>query len=246
VFQPFLIALQFLTQFPVRLGDKPNDEAIGKSVLFYPVIGFLIGLLLAALSWLLNGTSPVVAAALILICWVFITGGLHLDGLADSADAWVGGMKDRDRTLTIMKDPNCGPAGVVAIVLMLLLKFATLYMIVMTDTWVILILAATLGRTILPLLFLTTPYVRPNGLGSSLVSHMPRYPSMLVIALTSLLATLTLGVNNLWLLAAIVVIFLIFRHLMLRRIGGTTGDTAGALVEITEVSVLLVAVLFAT
>ena len=246
MFQPFLIALQFLTQCPVRLGAEPNDEAIGKSVLFYPVIGFLIGLLLAALSWLLNGTPPVVAAALILICWVFITGGLHLDGLADSADAWVGGMKDRDRTLTIMKDPNCGPAGVVAIVLLLLLKFATLYTLVITDAWVILILAATLGRTILPLLFLTTPYVRPNGLGSTLVNHMPRYPSMVVIALTSLLATLTLGVNNLWLLAAIVVIFLIFRHLMLRRIGGTTGDTAGALVEITEVSVLLVAVLFAT
>lgn len=246
MFQPFLIALQFLTQFPVRLGAEPNDEAIGKSVLFYPVIGFLIGLLLAALSWLLNDTPPVIASALILICWVFITGGLHLDGLADSADAWVGGMKDRERTLTIMKDPNCGPAGVVAIVLLLLLKFATLYTLVMADAWVILILAATLGRTILPLLFLTTPYVRPNGLGSLLVNHMPRYLSMVVIALTTLLATLTLGVNSLWILAAIVVIFLIFRHLMLRRIGGTTGDTAGALVEITEVSVLLVVVLFTT
>ena len=247
MFQPFLIALQFLTQFPVRLSTEPNEEATGKSILFYPVIGFLIGLLLASLSWLLYGSAPpIVACVLILICWVFITGGLHLDGLADSADAWVGGAKDRERTLTIMKDPNCGPAGVVAIVLLLLLKFATLYMLVLADAWVILILAATLGRTILPLLFLTTPYVRPNGLGSSLVIHMPRYPSMVVIALTSLLATLTVGVNSLWLLAAIVVIFLIFRHLMLRRIGGTTGDTAGALVEITEVSVLLVAILLAT
>ena len=134
----------------------------------------------------------------------------------------------------------------VAIVLLLLLKFATLYTIVITDAWVIVILAATLGRTILPLLFLTTTYVRPKGLGSSLVIHMPRYPSIVVIALTSLIATLTLGVNSLWLLAAIVVIFLIFRHLMLRRISGTTGDTAGALVEITEVSVLLIAILLAT
>jgi len=244
VFQPFLIALQFLTQFPVRLSTEPNEEATGKSVLFYPAIGLLIGLLLASLSWLLNDAPPLVACVLILICWVFITGGLHLDGLADSADAWVGGMKDRERTLTIMKDPNCGPAGVVAIVLLLLLKFATLYTLVIADAWVILILAATLGRTVLPLLFLTTPYVRPNGLGSILVNHMPRYPSMVVIALTTLLATLTLGVNSLWLLTALTVVFLICRHLMLRRIGGTTGDTAGALVEITEVSILLVAIPF--
>ena len=175
----------------------------------------------------------------------FYHGGLHLDGLADSADAWVGGMKDRNRTLTIMKDPNCGPAGVVAIVLMLLLKFATLYTLVIADAWIILILAATLGRTILPLLFLTTPYVRPNGIGSTLVNHMPRHQSIVVIALT-ILASLTFGVISLWILTAIIVIFLIFRLLMLRRIGGTTGDTAGALIEITEVSVLLVAVLLAT
>ncbi len=246
MFQPFLIALQFLTQCPVHLSTKPNDEAIGKSVLFYPVIGLLIGLLLAALSWLLNDTPPVVSSASILICWVFITGGLHLDGLADSADAWVGGMKDRKSTLTIMKDPNCGPSGVVAIVLILLLKFATLYTLVIADAWVIFILSATLGRTILPLLLLTTPYVRPNGIGSTLVNHMPRHQSIVVITLTTLIASLTFGVISLWIFAAIIVIFLIFRHLMLRRIGGTTGDTAGALIEITEVSVLLVAVLLAT
>ena len=243
MFQPFLIALQFLTQCPVRLGAEPNDEAIGKSVLFYPIIGFLIGLLLAALSWLLNDTPPIVAAALILIFWVFITGGLHLDGLADSADAWVGGMKDRDRTLAIMKDPNCGPAGVAAIVLLLLLKFVTVYTLLMAGEWAILILAATLGRTILPLLFLTTPYVRPNGLGSILVKEMPQRPTIAMVSLTAVLIPLVLGINSLWMLAIITGIFLIFRHLMLRRIGGTTGDTAGSLVEIIETSVLLVAVL---
>lgn len=243
MFLPFLVALQFLTQFPVRLGTESTEKVIGKSVLYYPLIGLLIGLTLAALGWLLNDIPPIVSAVLILIVWVIITGGLHLDGLADSADAWVGGMNDRERTLHIMKDPNCGPAGVVAIILLLLLKFATLYTLIAADTWIILILATTLSRTILPLLFLTTPYVRPNGLGSTLVSHMPRHPAMLVIALTTLLAPLTLGINSLWILAAILLVFLIFRRLMVHRIGGTTGDTAGALVEITEVSVLLVAVL---
>lgn len=244
MFLPFLIALQFLTQFPVRLSAKPNEKATGRSILFYPVIGFLIGLLLAELGGLLYNAPLTVSCVLILICWVFITGGLHLDGLADSADAWVGGANDREKTLTIMKDPNCGPAGVIAIALLLLLKLETLYILMVFEAWDILILATTLGRTILPLLFLTTPYVRPNGLGSTLVNHMPRYPCMVVIALTTLIASLTLKANSLWILAAIAVIFLLFRHLMLRRIGGTTGDTAGALVEVTEVSVLLLAALF--
>lgn len=242
--QPFLVALQFLTQFPVRFNSELDEQLIGRSILFYPVIGFLIGLVLAALSWLLNDTQPLVAAVLLLICWVFITGGLHLDGLADSADAWIGGMGEKERTLTIMKDPNCGPAGVIAIVLLLLLKLVTLYTLLMVGSWAILILAATLGRTILPLLFLTTPYVRPNGLGSLLAAQMPQRPTIAIIVLTTVLIPLVLGINSLWILFVIVGIFLMFRHLMLRRIGGTTGDTAGALVEITETSVLLIAVLF--
>ena len=246
MFHSFLVALQFLTQFPVRLSADPDKEALGKSILFYPVVGLLIGLLLAALNWLLIDTPPIVASVLILIGWVFITGGLHLDGLADSADAWVGGMGNRERTLAIMKDPNCGPAGVVAIVLLLLLKFVTLYTLLLADAWVIIILATTLSRAILPLLFLTTPYVRPNGLGSILAGQMPRRTSIVASVLTALLTPLILGINSLWILAAIVVIFLMFRHLIQSRIGGTTGDTAGALVEITEASILLVAVLLVT
>lgn len=242
--QPFLIALQFLTQFPVRFNSELDEKLIGRSILFYPVIGLLIGLVLAALSWLLNDTPPLVVSVLLLICWVLITGGLHLDGLADSADAWIGGMGGRERTLIIMKDPNCGPAGVFAIVLLLLLKFVTLYTLLMVDNWAMLILAATLGRTILLLLFLTTPYVRPNGLGSPLAAHMAQRPTIVMVALTAVLIPLVLGINSLWILVVIAGIFLMFRHLMLRRIGGTTGDTAGALVEITETSVLLAAILF--
>ena len=242
--QPFLVALQFLTQIPVRFNSELDDRLIGKSILCYPVIGILIGLVLAVLSWILNSTPPLVASVLLLICWVLVTGGLHLDGLADSADAWIGGTGGRERTLAIMKDPNCGPAGVIAIVLLLLLKFVTLYTLLMVDNWVILILAAILGRTILPLLFLTTPYVRPSGLGSLLAAQMPQRSTIAMVTLTAVLIPLALGINSLWILTVIAGIFLIFRHLMLRRIGGMTGDTAGALVEITEASVLLVAVLF--
>ncbi|MDP1557484.1 MAG: adenosylcobinamide-GDP ribazoletransferase [Nitrosomonas sp.] len=239
----FLIALQFLTQFPVRFDSKPSQKLIGYSIVFYPIIGLLIGSILAALGWLLSDAPPLVATALLLTTWVFLTGGLHLDGLADSADAWVGGMGNREKTLAIMKDPYCGPSGVVAIAMLLLLKFVTLYTLLVIDEWIIFILATMLGRTVLPLLFLTTPYVRSNGLGSILAANLPRRTSIIVVATTAALIPPFAGIQALWLLLSAFVIFWILRHLMLRRIGGTTGDTAGALVEITETTMLLAAVL---
>ena len=236
---PFLISMQFLTRLPVRLASQPNEKDLGNSLLFYPLVGFIIGLLLIGLGWLLSGSPPLVTAALLVATWVLITGGLHLDGLADSADAWIGGMGDRTRTLAIMKDPNCGPAGVTAIVLILLLKFAALYSLAIANEWITVLLAIILARTLLPLLFLTTPYVRSNGLGTSLAIHQPRRWSIFIVVTTFAIMLLLTDIQYLLLSLIAVVTFLLLRHLMLHRIAGTTGDTAGALVEITEATVLL-------
>lgn len=235
----FLIALQFLTRLPVRLTTQHSEKELGYSLLFYPLAGLIIGSILIALGCLLNGTPPLVMAALLLTAWIFLTGGLHLDGLADSADAWIGGMGDRTKTLAIMKDPNCGPAGVAAIVLIILLKFVTLHTLVTSNDWITLLLAPILARTLLPLLFLTTPYVRSNGLGASLAAYQPRRWSILTIVVTFVLIFLFTGIHYLSLTFAAITMFLFLRYLMLQRIDGTTGDTAGALVEITETAVLL-------
>ena len=115
---PWWVALQFLTRLPVRLAGMPSPQQIGRSLLWYPLVGLLIGLLLFALQQLLGGLSLMLQAALLLAVWVGVSGGLHLDGLADSADAWVGGFGDRARTLEIMKDPRSGPIAVVVLVLL--------------------------------------------------------------------------------------------------------------------------------
>ena len=172
-----------------------------------------------------------------------MTGGLHLDGLSDSADAWIGGMGDRAKTLMIMKDPNCGPAGVVAIVLIMLLKFVTLYTLISANEWIALLLATILARTLLPLLFLTTPYVRNNGLGASLAAHQPRRLSIFIIVTTFVLMFLLTDIRYFLLSLTAIITFLFLRHLMLHRIDGTTGDTAGALVEIAETIALLTSVI---
>ncbi|MEE9358391.1 MAG: adenosylcobinamide-GDP ribazoletransferase [Sedimenticolaceae bacterium] len=239
---PFLIALQFLTVIPVRI-EEPDNEATGCSLLYYPLVGLLIGLLLEMIGWMGSGMPSNLHAAVVLTFWVVITGALHLDGLADSADAWIGGLGDPKKTIAIMKDPCCGPVAVVTLVLVLLIKFTALAHILTIGYLEVLVLAPVLGRTALVMLFLTTPYVRPNGLGTLLSNHLPRRTSLVIILFTFATVPLFMGIAALWLLIALAGTFIVLRALMLKRIDGTTGDTAGALVEMTETIMLLAAIL---
>lgn len=236
---PFLIALQFLTVFPVRMKELPDDKTTGRSLLYYPLVGLLIGLLLLALGWLGNGMPASLHAAAVLAFWVALTGALHLDGLADSADAWIGGLGDHQKTLAIMKDPYCGPAAVVTLVLVLLIKFAALEHLITTENWEALVLAPVLGRAALVLLFLTTPYIRPGGLGNALSEHLTNRSGILVVSLAATGVILLGRMAGFWMLVTAIVVFMLARALLLRRLGGTTGDTAGAMVEITETVMLL-------
>ncbi|MBH3339369.1 adenosylcobinamide-GDP ribazoletransferase [Pseudomonas mendocina] len=233
-----LIALQFLTRLPISLPGMPTPEQMGRSLLWYPAVGLLLGLLLWLAHLLLGQTSALLQAAIILALWVGLSGGLHLDGLADTADAWVGGFGDRERTLTIMKDPRSGPIAVVVLVLLLLLKFAALLTLLQGGKGVCLILLPWLGRSLLPLLLASTPYVRAGGLGQALVDHLPRHQLPWVLG-AHLLGMLLFGWPALLALATTLVLFVWLRRALLKRLGGTTGDTAGALVELAECGALL-------
>lgn len=236
--QPFWIALQFLTRIPVRLPGMPAAEQVGRSLLWYPTVGLLLGGLLLLGQWLLMGQPALLAAALLLALWVALSGALHLDGLADTVDAWMGGRGERERTLDLMKDPRCGPMAVVALLLLLLLKFAALVALLQAQAWAALLLAPWLARLALSWLFLSTPYVRPGGLGALLAAHMPRQQLSAVLALHALAALLCGWSGWLALLTAGTCV-LLWRRALLARLGGTTGDTAGALVELVELAVLL-------
>jgi adenosylcobinamide-GDP ribazoletransferase len=237
--RPLLVAIQFLTLMPIKLHPPPDGHEIGRSLLHYPLVGLLIGLSLFCCTHLFNTQSDLLTAILLLIFWVAVTGGLHLDGLADSADAWLGGLGDRQRTLDIMHDPCSGPIAVSVILLLLLLKFAALHALLTQELSGLLILPPLIGRTALVALLLTTPYVRPRGLGSQLTRELPKNASRIVIIMTSILIALWLGRDGILILFVSTITFLLLRRLMLKRINGTTGDTAGALLEIMETITLL-------
>ncbi|MBA1378930.1 adenosylcobinamide-GDP ribazoletransferase [Pseudomonas brassicacearum] len=236
---PFWIALQFLSSLPVRLPGMPEPEQLGRSLLFYPLVGLLFGGLLCLLDALLSGAPVLLHAALLLAAWVLLSGGLHLDGLADSADAWLGGFGDRERTLLIMKDPRSGPIAVITLVLVLLLKWTALVALIEQGHALALLIVPMLGRGALLGLFLTTPYVRAGGLGQALADHLPRRSGWQVLAAGALGCVLVMGWAGLWALAVAALVFIGLRQTMLRRLQGCTGDTAGALLELLEMVVLV-------
>lgn len=232
----FAIAVQFLTRWPVHCEWTP--QAAGLSLLFYPLVGLLIGGALWLLSLALGG-GDLLAAALLVSAWVLMTGALHLDGLADSADAWVGGYGDRERTLSIMKDPAAGPVGVTALVLVLVLKWSAVAGLLAEGDLLALILAPVLARSAALALFYGTPYAREQGLGAALAQHLPRREAARVLLTVGALTVLIGGRDGILVLVVAFVVLVLLRAMMMRRLGGTTGDTTGATIELVEMAVLV-------
>ncbi len=231
----FWLALAFLTRIPVPDIGKLEAVDFGRAALFYPLVGLLIGAVLCLPLLMFPHAAAVLLAAIVTVLWVAITGGLHLDGLADSADAWLGGFGDVEKTHRILKDPLVGAAGAVALVGVLLLKFAALVVVLQNGAWWVVLLAPVLGRALVLLLFLTTPYVRAGGLASAVTEHLPR-----TLAWWLTLATLLLvGLVSLYGLLAVLLGFWLLLRMMVQRLQGCTGDTAGATLEIGEMSWLL-------
>ena len=143
-----------------------------------------------------------------------------------------------------MKDPRSGPIAVVTLVLVLLLKFSALLALIEQPYSLALIIVPLIGRSALLGLFLTTPYVRAGGLGQALADHLPRSAGKQVLAVSALACVLIAGVSGVLALVLAALGFVWLRQVMLRRLGGTTGDTAGAMLELLEVAVLVGLALF--
>lgn len=237
-----LVAVGFLTRVPVPPRVFDDARARSQSLAWYPLVGALLGLALAASAWLLRDAPPLLSAALLVVAWIAATGALHLDGLADSADAWIGGLGDRERTLAIMKDPRCGPAGVVALVAVLLLKSAALASLP-PQAHASLLLPPLLARTALTMAFVSTRYVRASGIGSALAGASRAGCLFAVASALALALAAMSGVVGIVAVATAAVVFALWRRACLTRLGGFTGDTAGALAELVEAAVLVAVVL---
>ncbi|MBK1719456.1 adenosylcobinamide-GDP ribazoletransferase [Thiocystis violacea] len=240
--RPLWIAGRFLSRLPFPDPGQVEPSETGHSVPWYPLVGLIMGLPATLAAIALSGTDPDVAAALVLMVWVWSSGGLHLDGLADSADAWIGGLGSRERTLEIMKDPRSGPAAISLLVLVLLAKWAAIKALILAGEVWLLPFIPMLARAQLPLLLLTTPYARERGMASDQFNQLPRRAAWIATLMAGL-GVLLAGWTGLAMVLASLMLVHIARRAMLARLGGFTGDTAGALVEGSETLALVVCVL---
>ncbi len=244
----YFLALSLLTRLPTPQLSNIQEIDMGRSALFYPLIGLFIGFVLYLPLFFFSQASLILSAALIVTLWAMVTGGLHLDGLADSADGWLGGSYDKtgkEKTLNIMKDPLVGSAGVIALVCVLLLKFAVLSALfqqtfhdVLRNSAII-IIAPMIGRAMILLLMLSSKNANPHSMANQIVDNLPKITASWITVICLLigayfsLSGILLALITFWLL----------RRLMHQRLGGFTGDTLGATVEITEVAYLVGALL---
>lgn len=235
LWNPLRLALVLLTTLPMPAGGAPEPDDLGRAPLTYPLVGLLLAALLIAACWALFDLPPLAAAAIVLALWTALTGALHLDGLADCADALLGGHADAEQRRAILRDPHVGTAGVVAVVLALIGKFAGLSTVLDHGSLVPLLLAPVLARGAVLALMCALPYASPGGMAETAMARLPRQTGWLVVGV---IAALTLLVAPAALLATVVLTALIGRGAQ-RRLGGASGDVYGATIELVEAAVLL-------
>ncbi|OPY03484.1 MAG: Cobalamin synthase [Syntrophus sp. PtaB.Bin001] len=230
-----LAALQFLTILPMPRRFYPDERALKGSLLFFPVVGLLIGAAVALADRGLGHLFPLwVTSVLAVILLIVASGALHIDGLADTADGFFS-VRSRERILDIMKDSRTGPMGVVAIVCVVFLKIALLASVSGAWRWWVLVMMPIAGRCALLVHLALLSYARPEG-GIADIFHAGCSRGYAFWALLFLFASGALMGGMPGLLAGVVAcgISLFFAVFSFWKIGGFTGDTLGAACELTE------------
>ncbi|GAC1339730.1 MAG: adenosylcobinamide-GDP ribazoletransferase [Candidatus Dormibacteria bacterium] len=228
-------AFSFLTILPVAHPAGGPGERLGRA--YFPAVGAVVGLA-AAIGFVLVGavTTPLLAAVAAVSVLALLTGGLHLDGLADSADGLFGG-RDRDQRLEIMRDSRTGAFGVVAVVLVIVGDVSALSALSPMRAGIALIVAGALSRWAMLGVVVLLPYARPEGLGLA-AEGRHRIPDLVIG--TALAAVACLLDWRRALLAAVLVgaAALGLGRFARRRIGGATGDVYGAAAEVCQLAAL--------
>ena len=233
-----LIALQFLTIIPLRPSVRPEERDIAHSMSFFPLLGMIIGGFLILINLITSRyLSPFIASALILIGWVGITGALHLDGFTDTVDGLCGG-KNKEQILRIMEDSFIGAKGAIALILLLLLKFALLVGLTNDYKNYALLFAPVAGRWSMVMGIYLSSYAREEGLAKAFFSHKTGREILWASLITFCLGLILFRIEFFYIIGIALAVNLLLITYLKRRIVGLTGDTLGALNEIIEVITL--------
>jgi adenosylcobinamide-GDP ribazoletransferase len=240
---PFFNAISFLTSLPVP-GNVISEDSLARSLIFFPFVGVIIGIFISGFHFLLiRCFSPPLAGAFTLVFWVWITGGLHLDGFIDCCDALLASTSPEKR-LEILKDTSAGSFGVIGAILLLLVKYSSILCLKQALSDAALFLVPVSGRLALCYVILRYPYARINGMGRIFKDAAGKKEAISTIVVLILSGMLVFPFVY---PPFIGYMFYIFSLLcievcgfwMLKRVAGFTGDMYGAICELVETAGLI-------
>ena len=231
-------AVSFLTVLPVANADGSPGERLGRA--YFPAIGALIGLAGGLVAVSVGAvSSPLLGAAAAVAALAVLTGAIHLDGLADTADGLLT-HGDATRRLEVMRDPRLGSYGVTAVVVVLILEVAAISSMAPLRALTGLVIAGALSRFATAAVISFVPYVRPSGLGVAAWEPKRRALDLAVGAATAASVCLLDPLRALAALPLVALVALSLVTVARRRLGGATGDVCGAVAELCQLAVLLV------
>lgn len=243
IMNSFLLALQFLTIIPIRVKEEA-EEKLSCTLVYFPVVGLLLGLILSGLNFILTQLSfyPLLINTILVVALIILTGALHLDGLADTLDALASG-KDRQGMLEIMRDPHIGTMGALGLVSVVLLKIAILSSLDNNIKNMALIFMCVLSRWSLIAAIYLFPYARNEGKAKAFFGNLNLKELIFPTAFTLFFVCLIWRWRGLLVFAVALIFMYISNRYAAKRIGGITGDVLGATLELNEVFILAASML---
>ena len=235
----FLLMLSFFTRIPVGHQVDYSDELYKKSIMYFPYIGFIIGVISALPLWLLHSTSQGVKSILVILIYLLISGGIHLDGLADSMDGLFSG-REKMRILEIMKDSRIGSFGVIGLVL----YFLIFYQCASELMPIFILLMPFVGKSAAAFTAGYSQYARVSpGMGTILIENHNSKTSLEILLINLVIAFLALGFEGLMIVGLTFIIAFFLMKWIHGKIGGMTGDTIGFVVEVCQMAFLILSVI---
>ncbi|MEL6998192.1 MAG: adenosylcobinamide-GDP ribazoletransferase [Pseudomonadota bacterium] len=236
----FLVGVMFLTRLPVPSELHHVEGRLARAARYFPLVGILVGLITGGVFLLtMQILDPYLAAACAVTVGMLITGALHEDGLADTADG-LGGGQTREHALEIMRDSRLGTYGACALFASIGFRILALGVLDPAEGFLALVIAHTVSRALIPTVLVSGAYARTRGLASSVAEGVGTVEIAFAIITAFVVSMIGGYVAGLASCAAAVVCGGIMLAILMRRLGGYTGDGLGAVQQVGEIAVLVV------
>lgn len=235
------LMISYFTRIPIGNRIEYTEKKYLSGLKYFPLVGLIIGLFLVPFS-LLSIDNALIKGLLITIAYLVISGGIHLDGLADSADGLFSA-RDKERILVIMKDSHIGSFGVIA----LILYFISMVIITGNLTFLWLLLMPFVGKSFGLIAGSFAEYARKDqGMGYLFMHHLKPLHGVFVLVVVSCLVGVLLGLEGLFAIIFCLLMLLVIQKKCIKTIDGHTGDTIGMTIEVIQVCFILSGYLLST